>query len=518
MKTETRVGIFVIGSLLVFLYLSLNIGALRMDHKNYDTYITFFEDTGGLDIKSIIKTSGVKIGWVDSIILREGGRAEVHMKINKSYQLALNAYAMIQQESLLGQKIIELDQGDFSTGILTPGSTLTMPGKSSTNIGDLIDQFKDISQSVGDIAHAFRDTFASREGKKRLDDTLLHASRAAKDIALSANTIERLLKNKAGRVGSMIDNLDDTSLSLKKGVPSIVGNIADVAADVRGKVIPELTKAGPALEAFEDTAIQAREGFREIEEVMEKVNSGKGLIGKLINEDETYADLKKTVQGLKDYVSRVQSLQIYIDMHSENLFKYDTHKGYMDLKIRPASDYFYQVQIATDEYGTIKREVEDVTRRNENGDVLSTTILDTPRDVIEFPDQVERVTRTKNTVHFGFQFGKRFKRLAFRIGLFESAVGGAVDYYVPLNTDLFHWITSVEAFDFQGVKRLDDNRPHVKWINKVFFMKNLYTTFGIDDLVSRRSASPFFGAGLKFNDADLKYFLSMFSGMAGKVG
>jgi hypothetical protein len=39
-------------------------------------------------------------------------------------------------------------------------------------------------------------------------------------------------------------------------------------------------------------------------------------------------------------------------------------------------------------------------------------------------------------------------------------------------------------------------------------MKNLYTTFGVDDFVSRHNANPFFGGGLRFGDDDLKYLLS----------
>jgi len=516
-KTETRVGIFVLGSILVFLYLSFNIGALRMDHKNYDTYITYFDDTGGLDIKAAVKTSGVKIGWVDAIYLREGGKAEVHLKINKAYKLALNAYAMIQQETLLGQKVIELDQGDFATGTLVPGSTLAMPGKSSVNVGDIIDQFRDISQSVGDIAHSFRDVFASREGKERLDSTLKHASTAAEDIAGAADIIERTLREKETKINETIDNIETLTHDLKNVVPQVKDDIHDVASDLRQNVFPEIAKVGSAFEAVEDTAVQAREGFREAEQVMEKINTGKGVIGKLINDDATYGDLKKTIQGLKDYVSRVQSLQLYIDMHNENLFKYTESKGYFDLKIRPSNDYFYQIQLVSDEYGTITREVEDIVRRNSNGDLITTTGLTVLRDKIEFADQVERVTRKKNTLHFGFQFGKRFSRLAFRIGLFEGAVGFACDYYVPLKTNLVHWITSLEAFDFRGVKRLNDTRPHVKWINKIFFLKNAYACFGIDDVISRRSASPFFGGGIRFTDEDLKYFLSLLSGGIGNV-
>ena len=62
----------------------------------------------------------------------------------------------------------------------------------------------------------------------------------------------------------------------------------------------------------------------------------------------------------------------------------------------------------------------------------------------------------------------------------------------------------------KGIKRINDTRPHLKWLNKVYFMKNMYTCFGVDDIMSRSSASPFFGAGLRFNDHDLKYFLVCF--------
>ena len=79
-----------------------------MDHKNYDTYVTFFDDAGGLDVKSAVKISGVRVGRVDHIYLREGGRTEVHLSVNKSYRLALNAYAIIQQESIWDKNLLRL--------------------------------------------------------------------------------------------------------------------------------------------------------------------------------------------------------------------------------------------------------------------------------------------------------------------------------------------------------------------------------------------------------------------------
>ncbi|MGD1997480.1 MAG: MlaD family protein [Candidatus Dependentiae bacterium] len=517
MKAETRVGVFVIGAAVVLLYLSFNIGAFRMDHKSYDTYISYFDDTGGLNVKAPVKTSGVEIGRVDAIHLREGGKAEVHLKILKAYKLALNAYAMIQQETLLGQKVIELDQGDFSTGTLVPGSTLAMPGKSSVNVGDLIDQARDIAQNISDIALSFKNVFATRDGKRRMESTLKHAAQAAEDIASSADVLDRTLRKNEKNIDAALENTSIVSGDLRREVPKVTRSIRGAVGDLRRDVLPAISKAGGAFDALEDTAIQAREGFREAEEVMEKINKGKGLVGKLINEEETYADLKKTVRGLKEYVDRMQSLQVYIDMHSENLFKYTENKGYLDIKIRPSHDYFYQIQLASDEFGTLERTVKDTKWYNADGDELSTKTLLTGasgHDKLKFASRKEVVKRKKDQLQFGFQFGKRFNRLAFRIGMFENTIGAACDFYIPLNTDLMHWISSIECFDMRGRKRLDDSRPHVKWLNKLYFMKNFYTAFGIDDIVSRGSASPFFGAGLRFTDSDLKYFLGMFGGMA----
>lgn len=494
MKTETRVGIFVIGAIGVFIYLSFNMGAFRMDQTNYDTYIAFFEDTGGLEVDSPIKASGVKIGRVSAINLRPNGKAEVHLKILKVYKLALNAYPTIQQGDLLGAKTMELDQGDFATGVLPPGSTLSMPGRTSASIPELVDQFRDIAVNVGDIASVFKETFASAEGKAKLASTLDDASDAAKNISRVAQRVENIVEEKRTVITTAIDDIGSTAAALREAAP-----------ELKQSIFPALEKIGPA-------AQEAEKSFTQITEVMEKVNNGTGMVGKFVNEPETYNDLKKTIRGVKSYVDRLQSLQIYIDMHSETLLKNTEGKGYFELKIRPQSDYFYLLQLVSDEFGSLKRTVYDYKRYTESGERIYTSDLTLPRDRVEFPDHLEVTERIRNMYHVGIQFGKRFDRFTLRVGLFEGAVGGAIDFYVPLKLDWFHWITTVEAFDFRGVKRLDDTRPHVKWSNKLFFMRNLYTCFGIDDMMSKQNSRPFFGGGLRFNDDDLKYFMSLLSG------
>jgi phospholipid/cholesterol/gamma-HCH transport system substrate-binding protein len=510
-KAETRVGIFVIIAIGIFFYLSVNIGAIRLDERQYYLYKTYFDDTGGLDKKAPVKIAGVEIGWVDSINLLPGGKAEVNMKIHKKYKLSRNAYATVQQEGLIGTKHIDIEPGDPTTGTLPPGSVLAMPGRAPTSVGDLIEQFKDIATGVEDVVRSFKNTFGTRKGEDNLKLALNSVALASERIANFSQVLERTLEKNESNLDSMIKDFKATAHHMKDAVPSIKDDFRGITLAFTDQTLPHIADAGKhASTAFKNVSSSAkyvRETFKDAEEVVEKINQGKGVLGKLINEDETYYDLKKTVRGFKAMVTKAETIDILLDMHTESLFKTDNSKGYFEAKLRPYSDYFYNIQIVSDEHGSVKKTERFYKRFDAHGNFLSSDNL-TQYQKMEVPDRKEKITQIKNDILFGFQFGKRFNRVALRVGMFESTFGIGCDYYVPLNTNWFHWITTIEAFDFNGANRIDSTRPHLKWLNKVFFMRNVYSTFGVDDVCSKNNASPFFGAGIRFGDEDIKYLLS----------
>ena len=517
MKHETQVGLFILAGLGIFLYLSMNIKALRFDKNQYNEYKTYFDDTGGVAVKAGVKIAGVDVGWVEAVRLLHGGKAELLLRIDKRNKLAKNAFAMIHQDGLIGTKSVEIDPGDPSTGILLPGSTLAMPGRTPTSVGELLEQFRSIASTVQDITSSVKTVFASRDGESNMRQALDSIAKATDRLADFSLVLQKSMHANEARINDIVADFSQTLASAKQSVPrftedfhhvagSFDKNTTSIAADIHSTG----AKLGGAFEEIEETAVQARGTFREANQIAEKINSGKGIVGKLINEEETYTDLKKALRGVKDYVNKTQSIMINIDMHSESLLRTGLSKGYIDLQLRQNSDCFYQAQLVGSQFGSIERDETIKTFYDDADNVLSpsTMMLDNAGKLYQ-PSRIERTLRKKNAVLFGLQFGKRFDRLAFRIGMFENTFGVGCDFYVPLKTDKLHWITSVEVFDLLGVNRLNDNRPHVKWINKAFFMKNIYTSFGVDDIYSRSNASPFWGAGLRFGDDDFKYFASM---------
>ena len=517
MKIETRVGLFIIAAISIFFYLSINIRAFRFDKDQFYTYLAYFDDTSGISSKAPIRIAGVEVGWVGAVRLLPGSKAELALRIHRKNKLAKNAYAMIHQDGLIGTKSVEIDPGDPSTGLLLPGSALSMPGKTPASVGELLDQFRGIASSIQDITNSIKSVFATRKSEKSMKLALTSIAQASERMADFSLVLNDTLNSNKANINSIVQDFKNTAHDLRGKLPDVADAFKRNADKIGDRIDNAGKKIGGTFDHFEETAVQAKDTFREASQVMEKINTGKGVVGKLINEDETYGDLRKTIGGFKEFVTKTQALMLNVDMHTESMIRNTNSKGYLELKLRPHSDYFYVMQLVGDEHGSISREVEQITRRDDKGNVLRASELPIPLErKVEFADEIERSVRKKNDVLFGLQFGKRFDRLAFRIGMFESTFGAGVDFYVPLQTDKVHWVTTVEAFDFRGTNRINDNRPHVKWLNRAFFMKNIYTTFGIDDIYSKRSANPFFGGGIRFGDDDLKYFFSAIAPAAKK--
>jgi hypothetical protein len=248
----------------------------------------------------------------------------------------------------------------------------------------------------------------------------------------------------------------------------------------------------------------------------------------LVNEDETYNDLKQAVSGFKNYLTKMDRMQVIFDAHSESMirraegFEWEDAKGFFNVRLYPREDYFYQLQIVSTEKGYPKRKFREFTYYDANGKPIDIANLQEAPLTSEGP--VDNLTRfalifdnEKKTVQrdvfrVDLQFGKIFKDIAMRIGLFEGTTGIGFDVDIPFHTDKFRWVTSLELYDFNGRNRIIlDRRPHMKWLNKMYIMRNIYASFGADDFVSQKNASVFFGAGFRFGDDDVKYLVSSIS-------
>ncbi len=501
-KTETKVGIFVILAVVVFIFMTLGIGALRLGSSGYNPYTVSFDDVSGLSKKADVKIAGVKVGWVESIELTSTGKAQADILVNKKYALYDNAYAVVRQEGLIGTKYLEIIPGDPMLPQLASGNQLARPGREAVSVDELLFKFKNIANHVEQVTDSIKDAFTGQERSEQLKSMVENLSNASAKIERLASSLDNTISNKEEVLKQIVDNIADFTRTLKDDLPSIKQSTDSI------------TKA----------AEEAREGFNSITSVTQKIDEGRGLLGKLINEDDMYRDIKSAIAGVKNYISKFESFSVVLDAHSENMhrpvdqFKFNDAKGYFNVKIHTSNNFFYLGQIVSSEKGFVTREWNYTlycdSRMKDYEYIPFDEIPTDPNDSIAALNRrlnaPLKINQHRNQFAYGFQVGKIFNNLAFRIGMMEGSFGAGADYFIPFPNEKLSWITTLEIFDMHGTQRLfiqEERRPHLKWINRVFLFNNLYMTFGLDDFVAQ-NATTFWGFGIRFADDDIKYLLS----------
>jgi phospholipid/cholesterol/gamma-HCH transport system substrate-binding protein len=358
------------------------------------------------------------------------------------------------------------------------------------------------------------------EGREQLQTIFDNINTSVARLSSVGDVLDRVMTRNE-------DNID-SFLQMGSSFQASIDKISNVFDRDFNRIAAKFENSAGALE---EASIQARDGLRSVSSVAEKIDEGKGLLGKLVNEDETYRDLKIAVEGFKNYLTKVDRMQVVFDSHFESMirraegYEWEDSKGFFGMRIYPREDYFYLIQLAGSDKGYtkekfIEKDYFDAEGKPINTDALQNeplganlTIDDLTR--LAFVLDHKKVTTKRNVFTLDVQFGKIFQDIAFRFGLFEGTAGVGMDIEIPFSTDKFRWVTSLELYDMTGAnRRIEDRRPHAKWLNKMFIFNNIYTTFGADDFASKRNASVFFGAGIRFGDDDIKYFLSSLSGLA----
>ncbi len=539
-NTETSVGLFVLAALAIFFYMTFQIGVFRADTSSYRTHTIYFKDLSGLSKKAEVKIAGVKVGWVDKVGLVQGNKnykAKAKVKVHKDYKLRSDAQAVVRQDGLLGVKFLEVAPGDPLLPIIKSGEALTHPGKSPASIDSMIREFQMVAENVKEVTGTIKDALSGSANKQRLDETMDNIHIAAERVARFSEVADRIMTRSEDDVQGMISDLRVFAGDLREASPDIKKVLNRLDEETLPAFQRNLDKIGTVFDrdfgtvagklestsdAIEEAALQTRDGFRSIGAVADKINDGKGLIGKLVNDEHTYHDLKVAVQGMKNYFSKVESMGIVFDSHFESMhrpaenYARKNSKGYFDVRVHPNQENFYILQMMGSTKGSVERKIIDRQWFDSAGNELKPNELNISDDYrLRYAESTEETIRKRDAVKYGFQFGKIFSDTAVRFGLIEGSFGFGADYNIPFGTDKFRWVTSLEGFDFRGRSRLDDSRPHLKWINRIFLLRNIYVDFGADDFVSKHNSNTFFGGGIRFSDDDIKYFASSL-GLGGK--
>ncbi len=476
MQTEAKVGIAVILSA-ALLVLLLGKVERWTNADQVGTLLTArFDTVAGLELKSPVQVAGVRVGEVASIHLTDN-QAEVGILLLPGVTIYRGAKASIKSTGLLGEKYLELIPGDASQGSYQEGESIPQK-EGSGDLDRLVSQLNAVSDDIRAVAGALRASLAGEEGQSRLAEILENTrqftralnDRGPKALARLDNILARI-ENGDGTLGKLVND-DNAYAELEK----TLADVREVMAKVKrgegslGKLIND-----PALyERLEGAAAG-------VEEITAKVNRGEGTLGRLLEDDSTVESFNAAMESVGAIGDRLTKLRTFITFRNEFQFRTSDNKGYFTLRLDPGSKRHYVLEIVNDPAGRVKRTnlVSTV-----NGTVTNTEIIETKRKLL-----------------FTGLFDQRFGKWGVRGGLMESTFGIGVDYG---GWDQFSVL--VDAWDFDSERPQQDS-PHLKGTARFRWGPYVFIQGGWDNLLNRDVDTLFFGAGLSFEDDDIKYLL-----------
>src|SRR5262249_7668116 len=122
------------------------------------------------------------------------------------------------------------------------------------------------------------------------------------------------------------------------------------------------------LTSFDETMVDVKGGAKNINLIAEKVEKGEGTIGRLVNDDNTIAELEGAIKDIRKVLAPANKLSIDVDYHNE-VRRDNTFQHYVNLAIRTRPDRFYLLGFTDTKTDTTVRTITT----DQNGNKVSQT-------------------------------------------------------------------------------------------------------------------------------------------------
>lgn len=285
-SSEVKVGLIGIATLLILIW---GINYLKGRNILNSTYTlhAFFENSGGLENSSPIIMNGMKIGYIDDIILQPELSLPVHVfiHIEKHYPVNHGSKAILFSADMLGTKAIRIESSREQGTMQHQDTILT--SVEADMLSSLSAQVMPVMEQIGDLAESL-DSVVQKLDRLMESDSPAEILEDLSEISASLSTS----LSPGGSLHSSFLNLDSFTTMLesqKEEIASMTSHLNSISE--------ALDSAG-----IEQIAEELKTASGAFAQLLEQLNSGEGTMGKLLYSDSLYMHLKNLVADLDSLV------------------------------------------------------------------------------------------------------------------------------------------------------------------------------------------------------------------------
>jgi phospholipid/cholesterol/gamma-HCH transport system substrate-binding protein len=287
LSAEAKVGIMMMVVLVLLTILVFGVGGLDLFAGGKEIKV-LFDSTSGIEPGSQVKLAGVKCGTVKDITFMDVTEKDKRktlilavLKVNESTQIHDDSEIYISSTGILAEKYVNITPG-------TPGSELApedkiFRGKDIADIPTLVSKVDTLAEGLQ----------VSLSGINQILDP--KTIKDVKETLANLNVFTTALRNSSSDL--------QTSITQLKGITTQTNSLLADNKDNLNKTMGDLNLLTDQLlavtESFDRTAVY-------LESVSRRLDQGEGSLGKLINRDEVYDDLRLTISELQALIKDIR--------------------------------------------------------------------------------------------------------------------------------------------------------------------------------------------------------------------
>ena len=276
--------IFVLTGL--FLFGIMYVQDITLKKSNY-SFTVIFENVQGLNEGDDVNMLGKRIGKVSRAKII-GQKIAVELSIDNSFafKIPVDSKIEVKSEGLMGSKYVSIDPGVNDKKYILAGETVE--GQREYDFSEITPGIMPITQDIGVFARRLKATLGEEE-KDRIRNTILNIEKGYRDV---------LSKPERESLKEIVNNLKSASESIKAKVDNDLSqilsgfkNVSDQSGDLKQAII-NLKSSSESLNT----------SSKKFESILNKIDSGEGTLGKMVNDPGLYDNLNALSQDGRDLV------------------------------------------------------------------------------------------------------------------------------------------------------------------------------------------------------------------------
>lgn len=279
LSRELKTGIIVIGGILLFI---MGFSYLKSTplFDNSKTLYAVYPNVGGLQSGTVVSINGYGVGKVNDVrFIDAQGNLVVTFSVSDEFQFSNNSRVELYDTGIIGGKGLQVIPVFDGGPNVQSGDTLitdTRPGLTELAQQKLTPLFKKFESAVTDadsLLISVNEVLDSKT-KEDLRNSINGLSQLMVSLNGSATTLNTILKNNEGKLGSSLNNFD-----------VLTSNFAKLSDSLNNAGL------GRTLASLESTVAS-------LENIMSKLEKGDGTLGKLMNDKALYSNLNNASKEL----------------------------------------------------------------------------------------------------------------------------------------------------------------------------------------------------------------------------